>query len=328
MTGTRDLLVRAVVVSWNGAHLLPACLDSLLAQDLAPGAMEVVVVDNASVDGTLDLLSRAYPQVRVVVSDTNLGFAGGVALGLAGLDARYALLLNNDATMEPDAVRRLVEHLDSPAHALVGAATAQILLTEPDPTGRTLVNSTGNVLTRTGAATDRDWLAVAEAHEAAQDVFGFCGGAALLRTRALDEVGSFDPRLFLYYEDTDLSWRLRAAGWEIHYVPGAVAHHQHAASSDAASPLFRYYNTRNSLIVFTRHAPLLVVVRSFARQVLAWVRYAAGRGEPAPLLDARRRALSDYVRLLPTTLRERRATWGGRATLRRAIYRSGLHPRA
>lgn len=315
MTGTREVLVRAVVVSWNGAHLLPACLDSLLAQDLAPGAMEVVVVDNASVDGTLELLSRAYPQVRVVVSDVNLGFAGGVALGLAGLDARYALLLNNDATMEPDAVRRLVEHLDVPAHARVGAATAQILLTEPDDDGRTLVNSTGNVLTRTGAATDRDWLAAAEALEAEQDVFGFCGGAALLRARALDEVGSFDPGLFLYYEDTDLSWRLRAAGWDIHYVPGAVAHHQHAASSDAASPLFRYYNTRNSLIVFTRHAPLLVVVKSFARQVLAWVRYAAGRGEPAPLLNARRRALGDYVRRLPTTLR-------------RAIYRSGLHPRA
>ncbi|PFG32521.1 glycosyltransferase family 2 protein [Sanguibacter antarcticus] len=322
MTGP---LVRAVVVNWNGAHLLRPCLDSLLAQDLGPGELHVLVVDNASTDGSLALLAESYPTVAVRSMPTNLGFAGGVSAGLADLDAPYAALLNNDATFAPDAVRLLVEHLEAPEHARVGAATARILLTEPDASGRTLVNSTGNVLTRTGGATDRDWERPAEETVAAVEVFGFCGGAALLRAATLTDVGSFDPTLFLYYEDTDLSWRMQAGGWSIHHVSTAVAHHEHAASSDASSPLFRYYNTRNSLLVYARHAPAGVTARSWARQTLALVRHTVARTEPTASLDARRRALRDFLRLLPATLRHRRDGWAGTSRQqRRAVYRAGL----
>ena len=323
--GMSDVVtVRAVVVTWNGAHLLGPCLDSLLAQDMPPGTIEIVVVDNASSDGTPAFLAEAYPTVDVRVTSSNLGFAGGVNVGLDDLTATYAVLLNNDATLEPDAVRMLVEHLESPEHEKVGAATALILLTEPDALGRTLVNSTGNVLTRAGAAADRDWLAVAGTENAPVDVFGFCGGAALLRASALAEVGLFDGLLFLYYEDTDLSWRMRAAGWDIHYVSRAVAHHQHAASSDVASPLFRYHNTRNSLLVYGRHAPVLIAVTSFLRQVAALVRYSLTRGEPRDVLLARRSALVAVLRDVPRTARLRRTIWGGRAAQRRRVYRSAV----
>lgn len=318
--------VRAVVVNWNGRHLLTRCLDSLLAQDLASGELEIVLVDNASTDGSVELVETHYPGVRVVQTHTNLGFAGGVNAGLAALEAPFAALLNNDAVFEPDALRRLVEHLERPENARVAAATARILLTEPDSHGRTLVNSTGNVLTRTGGATDRDWLVVAggDDDDAGPEVFGFCGGAALLRTATLDEVGLFDADLFLYYEDTDLSWRMRAAGWDIHYVAEAVAHHEHAASSDSTSGLFRYYNTRNSLLVLARHAPLGPVLRSALRQTAALVRYSLTRQEEAALLRARRRALVDVARAVPATVRRRRRTWAGRAALRTAVYRSAV----
>lgn len=315
--------VRAVVVTWNGAHLIRACLDSLVAQDL-PQGVEIVVVDNASTDGTAELLAEHYPQVEVRATEQNLGFAGGVEVGLAGLDTTYAVLLNNDATFAPDAVRLLVEHLEAPGHTSVGAATAKIVLTEPDAQGRVLVNSTGNVLTRAGAATDRDWLAVDGEESSEVDVFGFCGGAAALRASALEEVGTFDGSLFLYYEDTDLSWRLRAGGWDVHYVSSALARHQHAASSDATSPLFRYHNTRNSLLVLGRHAPTTVALLSHARQTAALVRHAVIRSESPALLRARRRALVDVLRRLPQTARQRRATWRGRTALRREIYRAGL----
>ncbi|MBI9114771.1 glycosyltransferase family 2 protein [Sanguibacter suaedae] len=317
--------VRAVVVTWNGAHLVGPCLDSLLAQDLPDGEVEVVVVDNGSTDGTVALLERDYPGVRVLATGRNLGFAGGVEVGLAGLDSPYAVLLNNDATFEPDAVRLLVEHLDRPENAAVGAATARILLTDQDAQGRVLVNSTGNVLTASGAATDRDWLVPADVEHSPVDVFGFCGGAAALRAAALEEVGTFDPDLFLYYEDTDLSWRMRAAGWSVHYVRGAVAHHQHAASSDATSPLFRFYNTRNSLLVVARHAPWPVVVRSSARQVAGLARHTLARSEDRRLLAARARALIAFVRLLPRTLQRRRAVWSGeRRAGRRPVYDVGV----
>lgn len=318
-------VVRVVVVSWNGAHLIGRCLDSLLEQDLPDGSLEIVVVDNASTDGSVELIRTRYPSVMLHVTEENLGFAGGVNVGLADLGASYAVLLNNDAVFEPDAVRRLVEHMDRPGNERVGAATARILLTTPDASGQVLVNSTGNVLSRAGAAADRDWLRPDDGTgDAPVDVFGFCGGAAALRTSALQEVGLFDASLFLYYEDTDLSWRLRAAGWDIHYVREAVAHHEHAASSDSTSPLFRYYNTRNSLLVFARHAPLPAVIRSALRQTVALAVYACTRRESPALLRARARALADVARALPGAVSARRSVWAGQSARRRSIYDAGL----
>ena len=170
------------------------------------------------------------------------------------------------------------------------------------------MNSTGNVLTAQGSGTDRDFRRPLGTESTDADVFGFCGGAAALRREMLDDVGGFDPSLFLYYEDTDLSWRLRAGGWAVRYVPGAQAVHEHAASSGTDSPVFRYYNTRNSLVVLARHAPASLVLRSFGRQTLGLAR-AALRGGPEGTTTARARGLAHAVGRLPRTLAERRRLW-------------------
>ena len=333
----RRAQVRAVVVSWNGAHLLPSCLDSLLAQTVAAD-LEVVGVDNASEDGTASMLSERYPGVIVVRSESNLGFAGGADLGLAGFTGPFIALLNNDATFEVDAIEQMISVMEEPGNERVGAVTAKILLAgryrleqgltestaptgsfrrddgwlvpaDPDSPGAIrVVNSTGNVVTRRGTGTDRDWLRTEGEESREADVFGFCGGAAVLRKAALDEVGGFDRELFLYYEDTDLSWRLRAGGWAIRYCEPAVARHLHAGSSDSASPLFRYYNTRNSLVVFARHAPVAVVVGSFARQVVGCALAGLRRSEPRSVTRARVRGLTAFIRRLPQTLHQR-ARW-------------------
>jgi N-acetylglucosaminyl-diphospho-decaprenol L-rhamnosyltransferase len=302
-----------VVVTWNGAHLLPACLDSLDAQTVR-GTMDVVVVDNASGDGTDALLAERYPGVRVIRAPRNLGFAGGAALGMRDATTEHVVLLNNDATFAPDAVEQLLTAFAGPGSERVGAATARILLAGTDPV---LVNSTGNVLTAQGSGTDRDFRRPLGTESTDADVFGFCGGAAALRREMLDDVGGFDPSLFLYYEDTDLSWRLRAGGWTVRYVPGAQAVHEHAASSGTDSPVFRYYNTRNSLVVLMRHAPVALVVRSFARQTLGLVRAALRRG-PEGTTTARARGLAHFVGRLPRTLGERRRIWRG-APVPRAV---------
>jgi N-acetylglucosaminyl-diphospho-decaprenol L-rhamnosyltransferase len=348
-TSERPALVRAVVVSWNGAHLLPDCLDSLFSQTVTAN-LEVVVVDNASEDGTAAMLAKRYPEVIVVASKTNLGFAGGADLGVAGFAGAFIALLNNDATFATDAIEQMVSVLEQPGNARVGAVTAKILLTgsyrlevdlteataptgsfrrddgwlvpaDPDSPGAIrVVNSTGNVVTRRGTATDRDWLRTEGEESRGADVFGFCGGAALLRSAALDEVGGFDRELFLYYEDTDLSWRLRAGGWTVRYCEPAVAHHLHAASSDSASPLFRYYNTRNSLVVFARHAPAAVVARSFGRQLVGSALAGLLRSEPSSLTLARIQGLTAFVRRLPLTLRER-TRWRTAAISRATVAR-------
>lgn len=312
--------VRVVVVTWNGAHLLPDCLDSLRAQTVAD-ELEVLVVDNASTDGTTELLAERYPEVHVVRAPRNLGFAGGAALGCRGFAGDWVALLNNDAVFVPDAVERLRAAATAPGAEDVGAVTARLLLSEPDGAAPRRVNSTGNVVTRAGTGADRDWLAPVGRESTDPDVFGFCGGAALLRRRALEEVGGFDPELFLYYEDTDVSWKLRAAGWRVVYAADAVAVHRHAASSDAASPLFRYQNTRNSLTVFTRHAPAGVVAASAARQLAGLLRAAARSGPRDPLVRARWRGLRDWALRLPRTLAERRAVWAGARVPRAEVAR-------
>jgi len=340
--------VRAVVVSWNGAHLLPACLDSLLAQTVTD--LEIVVVDNASDDGTSTMLAQRYPGVVVVRSEVNLGFAGGADLGLTGFTGRFIALLNNDATFAVDAVERMISVLERPGNEKVGAVTAKILLAgsyrlergpsqDSAPTGSfrrddgwlvptdvsspgtiQVVNSTGNVATRRGTGMDRDWLRTDGSESLAVDVFGFCGGAALLRKAALNEVGVFDRKLFLYYEDTDLSWRLRAGGWTIQYCREAIASHLHAASSDRASPLFRYYNTRNSLVVFARHAPVAVAAASFVRQLVGCLLAFLRSSEPREVTAARVRGLAAFLHSLPRTLRER-ARWRSATVSRAEIAR-------
>lgn len=346
MRPTSCVRLRAVVVTWQAAHLLPQCLDSLLRQDVPGAALEIVVVDNASTDGTVELLARDYPHVRVVRSATNVGFAGGVVLGTRDFDGEVIVLLNNDAVFEDGAVARLVDELCRPGNARVAAVTARILLagryrpttcpsahspdasspweptTHDDPTGVVLVNSTGNIVLADGSGTDRDWLAPVGTESTDPAVFGFCGGAAALRRAALESVGGFDPGLFLYYEDTDLSWRLRAHGWDVRYVGDAVARHRHASSSGTASPAFRYYNTRNSLIVVTRHGPWPMVCRSHARQLAGWLRAGTGSGWRDDLTRARGRGLRDALRLLPRTLHERRQLWVGAARDRRATLRA------
>lgn len=309
-------VVRAVVVTWNGAHLLGPCLRSLMAQEI-DGELEVVVVDNGSQDDTLELLARDFGSVVVVEAGTNLGFAGGAALGVDGFAGDFVILLNNDAWFEPGAIAALIACARARGNERVGAVTAKILLAS-DGDGPTLVNSTGGTVTRAGAGADRDWRVPEGQESDDRDVFGFCGGAALLRRAALDEVGSFDPSLFLYYEDTDLSWRLRAAGWTIRYEPRAIAVHRHAASSGAGSALFRYYNTRNSLIVFGRHAPCRVVAASFVRQSAGLLRVVLARGPHDADAAARGRALWHALRRAPLTLRERRVLWR-QAPVRRAV---------
>ncbi len=294
---------RVVVVSWNGAHLLPECLDSIEAQTVR-NRCEVVVVDNASTDGTDVLVAARYPDVRVIRSEVNLGFAGGAALGMQDATGDV-VLLNNDATFAPDAIEALLGALHAPGAERVGAVTALVLLRGEGDTP-SLVNSTGNVISRDGAGGDRDWLAPIGTQSHDPEVFGFNGGACALRREALDEVGGFDPWLFLYYEDTDLSWRMRAHGWTARYVESAVAIHRHAASSRADSPLFRYYNTRNSLVVLGRHAPGGLVVRSVARQVLGLLR-ALMTAAPRDTTAARARGLRDALLRAPRTVRERRA---------------------
>ena len=296
-----------VVVTWNAADLLARCLAALESQTLDRAAYEVVVIDNASVDGTGELLARDFPDVRVLALDRNTGFSGGCSAALHNVDTPWVALVNNDAVVEPDFLESLLAETHSPGASEVGAWTARVLLAAPDSQGRTLVNSTGVVVHRDGNGADRGWLALAQECAPPPDVFGFCGAAALLRVAAVEEAGGFDPDYFLYYEDTDLSWRLRLAGWQIRYCHKAIAHHEHAASSDVRSESFRFYNERNRLITLAKNAPLhLVATVALRHPVMSAVRLAGGTTQRR-IARVRLRAYADFLRRLPGVSRQRRS---------------------
>ena len=151
-----------------------------------------------------------------------------------------------------------------------------------DPSGVELINSTGNLVDACGNGYDRSWLAPAKQEHDSPEVFGICGGACAISARAWRQLGGMRQDLFMYYEDTDFSYRLRRAGYRVQYVRQAQARHAHAASSDSASAAFTTWNTRNRLRVATRYAPASVAARALVntggRMLLGPQRQARAQG--------------------------------------------------
>jgi GT2 family glycosyltransferase len=293
--------IAVLVVTWSSQGRITQCLRALLLA----GAERIVVVDNGSTDGTREILARRT-DLEVVRSERNLGFAGGVALGMRYLeDAEYVFIVNDDAEVRPDALERLLAATKAPGSEHVGAWTARLLL-PAEPDGTQQVNSTGNVVLTDGRGADRGWLEPADGPEPKPDVFGFCGAAALLRVAAVKEVGGFDESLFLYYEDTDLSWRLRLGGWGVRYVHDAVVVHAHAQSSGVGSEVFLFYNWRNRLVCLLKNAPLPLALRELARLVLQCLAAPFAGAESRRTARTRWRALLSFLAMLPATIRQRR----------------------
>ena len=178
-----------------------------------------------------------------------------------------------------------------------------------------VINNVGSNLYERGFGGDRGFLERDRGQfEQAVDVFAWCGGAVLLKKAYLDAVGVFDERLFLYYEDTDLSWRGRLQGWRYLYAPGALVRHRHAQSSGVGSDTFRFYTERNRLLVLVKNAPLWLAARSGLGEVRRTViinvchlilRPLTLRMPARPEAAMRRRVLKSYLLLVPAMLRDR-----------------------
>jgi GT2 family glycosyltransferase len=179
-----------------------------------------------------------------------------------------------------------------------------------------VINNTGSVLVNGSWGGDRGFLERDTGqYDEPQDVFAWCGAGVLLRPRYLEDVGLFDERFFLYYEDTDMAWRGQARGWRYRYVPTAVMRHVHAATSVEGSPLFQYFTERNRLLMLTKNAPPQLAAQAAVRFLLSTASYAVrdivgplmgGRWPHPAIVVARLRSFGGYVRLLPQVLSDRR----------------------
>ncbi|HEX6569769.1 MAG TPA: glycosyltransferase, partial [Acidimicrobiales bacterium] len=214
--------------------------------------------------------------------------------------------------------RPLVATVDGgagPVEAAVGGAPGWVEVPLAGP-AYDVVNNVGSDLVNGSWGGDRGFLERDRGQfDEPRDVFAWCGAGVLFRPAYLDQVGLFDERFFMYYEDTDLSWRGRARGWRYRYVPDAVLRHVHAATSVEGSPLFHHYVERNRLVMLTKNAPWQLATSAAARFVLSTGSYARrdvvrplvhGRRPSTGLVKARARSFAAYLRMLPDVLPERR----------------------
>jgi len=246
----------------------------------------------------------------VVSLDRNIGFAGAAELAVREATTPFVIVLNQDACPADGWLAALLAPLTASDSHRIGAVTSKVLFQSDGH-----LNNTGVIVGRDGYGRDRGFGEPDDGRFAdAEDVFAFSGTAAALRVLAARDVGSFDPSFFLYYEDTDLSWRLQLGGWRVRYEPAAVVKHVHAASSDVESSDFAFYNERNRLLMLAKCAPLLLAVKEVARfaaitlllplRRLRRVEISSGHQFRTPL---RLRVLASFFRLLPSMLAKRRA---------------------
>jgi GT2 family glycosyltransferase/SAM-dependent methyltransferase len=388
-------LVSIIIVNYNGKHFFNALLPSITGQTYPN--YEVVLVDNASIDGSVDYIRSQYPDIRVVEAGENLGFAAGNNLGIEVARGEFYALINNDTVVDPDWLGALVSEIQSDTN--LAAVGSKIVFFEPFITlnissqvvtpgeaqlsgdgrelgllfsessgfedssyrkriyldgfyaeecidgqaarwtngggavavpvetsqggedavlklvlaggginkgsvfevkigdeslgggvldeefkeyrftisqelirgeSRNIINNAGSLLDDKGNAKDRGMNEIdCGQYDNAEDVQALCGGAMLVRKSAIEKVGPFDASYFMYYEDTELSWRLRRAGYCLRYQPTSVVRHIHAGSSEEWSPTFKYYVWRNRILMCVTHTSITNATKVYLREWVA-----------------------------------------------------------
>lgn len=296
---TVDVDVSVIVLNRDGRPWLGPCLDGLAAQRGAP-AFEVIVVDNASSDGSAAFVRERYPHVVVHETGRNLGFAGGNNAGARAARGRVLVFLNNDTVPSPDWLSRL--HAALADHPDAGLATSRIVfLDRPE-----VIDSAGDGYIRAGGAFKHGHGRSAAAHAASREVFGACGCAFAIRRPLFESLGGFDETFFIYYEDVDLSYRARLGGARVWYAADAVVRHAGSATFGAASPAAVYYGQRNLEWVWLKNTPAALLWRTAASHALyslAGLAHYARAGRLGPALRGKLAAVGG----LPAVLRARRA---------------------
>ncbi|MDX6644511.1 MAG: hypothetical protein QOK40_238 [Miltoncostaeaceae bacterium] len=265
-----------VIPTLDARDLLAPTLESLARQTVPA---RVVVVDNASRDGTAEMVADRFPGVMVLRNERNLGFGRAINRALPAVDGEFVVLVNNDVVCEAAFVEEICRPFDDPAIGMV----AGVLTRSREPG---VIDSAGIELDRTLGAADRLEGRPVDAALAAPDPVGPCGGAAAYRTSALRAVGGFDESFFAYWEDVDLAIRLRLAGWGCALAPRARAVHHHGATLGAASPRQRELHAFGRGYVLARYRVTRRPLRRLQVAVLDWpalLVHLLVRREPAPL---------------------------------------------
>ncbi len=244
-----DNLVSVVVPNYNGKAFVGACLNALVSD--APKA-EILVVDNASTDGSRELVEKYFPQIRRIALDQNYGFARAVNEGIRASTRSYVILLNNDTEVLPGFTAGLLEALKTDERAF--SASAKLLsLREPEK-----IDDAGNFYCALGWAFARGKGRSAAHYEKPGVIFAACAGAAIYRKALFEEIGYFDEAHFAYLEDMDVGWRGRIFGYRNLYAPSAKVLHVGSGSSGSRYNEFKVrLSSRNNVWIIWKNMPFL-----------------------------------------------------------------------
>jgi len=289
--------VTVVVVNWNGKACLIQCLDALREQSVQ--VMAVIVVDNGSIDGSVETVKQQFPEVTLIALSENLGFSAANNIAIRSVQTDYVALLNNDAIAHPLWLENMIDALRRYPEA--GFAASKMLYQDMPH----IIDRAGDGYTTAGAGSLRGRGQSADTFSRAEWIFGACAGAALYRTSMLDDVGLFDEDFFLLYEDVDLSFRAQLRGYKCCYVPDAVVYHQASRTIGYDSLTSVYYGHRNLEWVYFQNMPGSLLVRT-AMNHLIYTAAAFGYFCAKGLSTAFIRAKWDSIKAWKTVLGKRK----------------------
>lgn len=275
--------VAIILVNWNGKDDTLACLSSLKVFSHQSSVFRTIVVDNGSTDNSVEVIQEKFPDVEVIETGKNLGFAGGNNVGIRRAlewGADYVWLLNNDTVVDKNALVALV---DAFIDERVDIAGSKIYFSPGREYHKDRYDKRdlGRVLWYAGGIVD--WQNMYASHRGVDEVdkgqydkteeTGFVTGCSMMvRKDVFEKIGLLDEKLFAYLEDLDFCLRAKQMGYALFYVPQSVVWHKNAGSSGVGSDTHQYYMTRNRLIVGFRYAPFrtkLALVREAFRRLLS-----------------------------------------------------------
>jgi len=257
-----------VIVNYNGKHLLAKNLPSVISTDYKD--FDIVVVDNDSSDGSVEYLRENFPTVKVVESGENLGFGRGNNLGVHTYPNYDAyLFLNNDVSVPKDWLKELVKVIENDNK--IGAVGPKVLYSKKK-NGKYIVNSAGIQVDKHFMAYDRyDKEEDNPKYDVVEEIDALMGGAFLVRRDAFEKAGGFNPKMFLYYEDIDLSLRIKDLGYKVMYCGKSKVFHDHMASSKKLSVRKRnIMNAKNRFFSIKSRLGLWVAIRETIWYLFNW----------------------------------------------------------
>lgn len=285
-----------IVLNWNNATDTLTCLESLARQEYPH---RVLVVDNGSTDDSVARIRAAFPEVEILETGENLGYAGGNNVGIRyalAQGAEYLLILNNDVVLAPDCLSRLMEALET--HPEVEIASPLIANMADGETiwalGQYVNRRTGTVSRYAAGESIKKWH-----HREPFQITAISGTAWLASRKALETIGLLDEQFFLYYEETDWSLQASRHGYTLWVVPDAILWHKVSATLGTTSPIVDYYMTRNYFRFIARHWRGIHRIGLLSIAVLRQLGTVAAytvkphHGQRTPHRDARLLALRD-----------------------------------